>query len=97
MELGASEAEALSDLSKSDQLEWLLFLQKLVKDSLVNPRLVEFAQADDEVDFILQEDFEFLIAQVMGGEAAKVAGNFRGEAGANAMASIDGKKRRRKT
>lgn len=93
---GMSEAEALASLPNSEQMEWLVFLQKLVRDAVVSPRIVEHAKAPDEIDFVLQEDFEFLAGLVMGGEAARAAATFRGGSGPRAVGGADGKKRRAK-
>lgn len=94
---GLSEGEALSELPNDEQMEWLLFIHKLVREAVVSPKIVEHAKEPDEIDFILPEDFAFLVGLVMGGEAAQAAANFRRGPGADAVGGADGKKRRRKT
>lgn len=91
---GATEREALESLPQREQMEWILFVQKLVRDAVVSPRIVELATKEDEIDFVLQEDFEYLAAWVMGGEAAKAAATFRARPRQDAVGVADGKKQR---
>lgn len=91
---GMDERQALEELPRDEQLEWLLFVQKLVREAVILPKIVELAQAEDEIDFVLQEDFEFLAAHVMGGEAAKAAANFRARPKPHAVGGTHGKKQR---
>lgn len=93
---GMDEAQALAELPDAEQMEWLMFIHKLVREAVVSPRIVEHATQGDEIDFVLPEDFAFLVGLVMGGEAAQVAANFRRGPGPRAVAGADGKKRGRK-
>ena len=92
---GKTESEALQSLSSEEQMEWLLFVQKLVRDAVASPKIVDLARNADEIDFVLQEDFEFLAAEVMGGKAAKAAVTFRDGSAQNSVVGIDRKKRRK--
>jgi hypothetical protein len=94
---GASEGAALESLPAEEQLEWLLFVQKLVKDSVISPKIVEHATKPDEIDFVLQEDFEFLAAEVLGGDAVSRTASFRRGSRPSAVDSTNSKKRRSKT
>lgn len=91
---GVDERSALESLPSKEQMEWVLFVQKLVRDAVASPRIVELATKEDEIDFVLQEDFEFLASHVMGGDAAKAAANFRRGSGPAPVGRIDRKKRR---
>jgi hypothetical protein len=94
---GVTEEQAMSALPMNEQQAWLSFLQKLVMDAVISPKIVDEAKADDEIDFVLEEDFQWLIGQIMGGDAAIAAANFRRESGSTLVAGIDSKKRRHKS
>lgn len=93
---GQSEGDAMRSLTSREQMEWLVFIQKLVRDAVVSPRIVDVAREADEIDFVLEEDFEFLAAEVMGGDAAKAAATFRRGPRQDALGRAHGEKRRRK-
>jgi hypothetical protein len=88
----ASPEQAFSDLSPDDQSEAIKFMQFLVKEVAVNPKIVKEATEPDEVDEILEEDFAFLLREAMGGDRAEALGNF--PEGKNAVAGDSRKKRR---
>lgn len=94
---GKSNEEAFQELAPREQQEWLLFVRKLVHEAIVYPKVVDHATEPDEIDFVLPEDFEFLVAEVMGGEAARTAATFRARREQAVMGGADGKKRRAKS
>jgi hypothetical protein len=93
---GLSEIEAMAALPTNEQSAWISFLQKMVMEAVISPKIVDEVQGPNEIDFVLQEDFDWLIGQIMGGDAALAAANFRRESGSAALGSSDGKKRRNK-
>ncbi len=75
---GKSDTEAaFASLSMSEQFEALRFIQFLVREAVVNPKIVQEAKNEDEIDELLPEDFAFLVNEIAGGEEAERLGNFR--------------------
>jgi hypothetical protein len=87
----ASPEQAFTDLSPEDQTEAMKFMQFLVREVAVSPKIVKEATGPDEVDEILEEDFAFLLREAMGGDRAEALSNF--PEGQNAVAGDNRKKR----
>jgi hypothetical protein len=95
LEDGESSEAAFAELTSSEQADAVKFMQTLVKESVVHPKIVQEATTDDEIDEILEEDFAFLLREAMGGERAESLANFRGGQVAVPVSGHNGKKRRK--
>jgi hypothetical protein len=95
---GGVSPETLPNLDESEALKMIGFIQKLIKEICVSPRIVANPQAEDEIapEELLEEDFNFLVKWGMsGGSDADALDGFRLRPGQDALVGADGKKRRR--
>lgn len=94
---GTDADEVLGKLSIKEQFETLRFMQYLLQQAVVDPKIVAEATNDDEIDAVLPEDFAFLINEIAGGAEAERLGNFRhGQSGSGSLAGARSKAFRKK-